>query len=210
MALRLQRPLSPHLTVYQPQRGSVLSISMRITGVLLGLPFLALGFYPFVPAFPTMGGVSETDFGKACVSLIEKIPEPFFQSVSLGSGYIPLPPNNFEEELTTVFVLSFCVLSLWTLFVYHAVHPLTENYLQEYYLFSPTAWSPEFWKIHYTMCMLYFTFLLFFGFGVWSIYVLEVGDAYMDIFLCHNTDDLGPLFGGYYHGEPRGGFFSAS
>ena len=127
---------------------------MRITGVLLGLPFLALGFYPFVPAFPTMGGVSETDFGKACVSLIEKIPEPFFQSVSLGSEYIPLPPNNFEEVLTTVFVLSFCVLSLWTLFVYHAVHPLTENYLQEYYLFSPTAWSPEFWKIHYTMCML--------------------------------------------------------
>jgi hypothetical protein len=155
-----------------------------------------------------MGGVSETDFGKACVSLVEKIPEPFFQSVSLESEYLPL--NDFSQVLIPVFVLSFCVLSLWTLFVYHAVHPLTDNYLQEYYLFSPTAWSPEFWKMHYTMCMLYFTFLLFFGFGVWSIYVLEVGDAYQDIFLCHNTDDLGPLFGGYYYGEPRGGFFSAS
>lgn len=38
----LLRPISPHLTIYQPQLTSVLSIYHRITGVVIG--FLLLGF----------------------------------------------------------------------------------------------------------------------------------------------------------------------
>lgn len=39
------RPLSPHLLIYRWQIGNTLSILHRVTGVFLGLGFLALSFW---------------------------------------------------------------------------------------------------------------------------------------------------------------------
>ena len=39
------RPLSPHLQVYRPQLGSVMSISHRLTGLFLGVGALFLTFW---------------------------------------------------------------------------------------------------------------------------------------------------------------------
>lgn len=40
---RLKRPMSPHLTIYQVQLTSVLSITHRITGAVLSSYVMALG-----------------------------------------------------------------------------------------------------------------------------------------------------------------------
>jgi succinate dehydrogenase / fumarate reductase cytochrome b subunit len=42
---QLDRPLSPHLQVYRPQLGSVMSISHRLTGLFLGAGALFLTFW---------------------------------------------------------------------------------------------------------------------------------------------------------------------
>lgn len=38
--MKLGRPLSPHLTIYSPQLTSMLSISHRITGIILTIYFI--------------------------------------------------------------------------------------------------------------------------------------------------------------------------
>nr|ACO14651.1 Succinate dehydrogenase cytochrome b560 subunit, mitochondrial precursor [Caligus clemensi] len=52
---RLNRPMSPHLTIYKPQLTSMLSISHRISGMYLTAILYSGGFLPFVLPnnFPT-------------------------------------------------------------------------------------------------------------------------------------------------------------
>jgi succinate dehydrogenase / fumarate reductase cytochrome b subunit len=40
-----QRPLSPHLQIYKPQLTSILSITHRLTGILLTIGLFALAFW---------------------------------------------------------------------------------------------------------------------------------------------------------------------
>lgn len=42
--MRLKRPMSPHLTIYQPQLTSMLSLTHRTTGIILASYAMALGF----------------------------------------------------------------------------------------------------------------------------------------------------------------------
>ena len=42
---KMERPLSPHLQVYRPQLNSVMSISHRLTGILLGAGTLFLVYW---------------------------------------------------------------------------------------------------------------------------------------------------------------------
>ena len=150
---------------------------MRITGVLLGFPFLACGL------FPVFSGFAHTSLGT-------KITLPAF----LADTMVLNGESSAVQLGLPVFVLSVCVLAVWTLCVYHAIHPLSEGFLQEWYFMTPTSWSPTFWKIHYSLCMTVFSFLLCFGFGAWMIFMLEVGDAFGDSLLCQSMDDCGPLF----------------
>ena len=64
------RPLSPHLQVYRPQLGSVMSISHRLTGLFLGAGALFLTFWlSSLAAGPTqyaaVQALVESLFGKA-------------------------------------------------------------------------------------------------------------------------------------------------
>uniref|UniRef100_A0A0K8RL47 Putative succinate dehydrogenase cytochrome b subunit n=1 Tax=Ixodes ricinus TaxID=34613 RepID=A0A0K8RL47_IXORI len=47
---KLQRPLSPHLTIYEPQITTMLSITHRVTGCGLGVCVYGLGLAPFLTA----------------------------------------------------------------------------------------------------------------------------------------------------------------
>ena len=47
---RGSRPLSPHLQIYRPQLTSVLSITHRITGIVLGLGTLVLVYWVYALA----------------------------------------------------------------------------------------------------------------------------------------------------------------
>ena len=65
----VQRPLSPHLTIYKPQISTVLSILHRITGIGLflgsGLLVLWLWSAAYAPAFyPTLHDAMDSIIGK--------------------------------------------------------------------------------------------------------------------------------------------------
>jgi succinate dehydrogenase / fumarate reductase cytochrome b subunit len=65
----VQRPLSPHLTIYKPQISTVLSILHRITGIglFLGSALLVLWLWSaaYAPAFyPTLHDVMSSIIGK--------------------------------------------------------------------------------------------------------------------------------------------------
>ena len=46
-----ERPLSPHLQIYKPQISSVLSISHRISGIVLSLGLIAITAWLFIAAY---------------------------------------------------------------------------------------------------------------------------------------------------------------
>lgn len=46
-----RRPLSPHLQVYRPQITSVLSITHRLTGLVLAIGALAMAYWLTAPAY---------------------------------------------------------------------------------------------------------------------------------------------------------------
>ena len=64
------RPLSPHLQVYRPQLGSVMSISHRLTGLFLGVGALFLTFWLTSMAggpsqYATVQALVDSLFGRA-------------------------------------------------------------------------------------------------------------------------------------------------
>ncbi|XP_019865398.1 succinate dehydrogenase cytochrome b560 subunit, mitochondrial-like [Aethina tumida] len=72
--MRLNRPLSPHLTIYSPQLTSMLSISHRATGI-------ALGFY--LVTFSFVGLVSP-DFLVSTIERMEHLPNAVLTTVKFG------------------------------------------------------------------------------------------------------------------------------
>lgn len=46
--MRLKRPMSPHLTIYQVQLTALLSISHRTTGIILSSYAMFLGFGKYI------------------------------------------------------------------------------------------------------------------------------------------------------------------
>ena len=185
--MKLQRPLSPHLTVYSPQRGSVLSISMRISGVILFLPFLYGGLAPLFlsTGWATLPNVLQSSLNPLLFGL-----ESLRESTSLQTL-----SSSFDLSTQGSLVCgTFFVFLLWTLCVYHCIHPLVDSLMEDWYLNTPYQFSPDFWKTQYILCVGLFLFGLGLGIGTWLDFLLELSDAYADYAGCMVQDDLGPAF----------------
>lgn len=182
--MRLQRPLSPHLTVYSPQRGSVLSISMRISGIILLIPFFYGGL---APLFLSSGWAVLPAFLQSSMNPLLLGLEGLRDATSLQGSMDVVSQGSLVCG-------SFLVLLTWALCAYHCLHPTTESLMEDWYLNTSFQFSPDFWKTHYILCVGLFIFALGLGIGTWLDFLVELSDAYADYAGCQLQDDLGPAF----------------
>lgn len=178
------RPLSPHLTVYAPQYGSVFSITMRITGVVLIFPTLALFLAPYGLALPALDGVMGTFIGLVgCgLSLLGGVLAPLGQTAALGSSLIPVS-----------FVGGVVALLLWGVIAYHVMNPTMKMVQDEYYLGVPNHYSPEFFNAQKVGVLVGFAALFIVGVAFWGTHLMLLGQTGgAEILMAQ--DDLGPLF----------------
>ena len=152
------------------------------------IPFLYLGCAPLFLAFSwaTLPSCLHTGFNPLNVGL-----ESLNALTSLS--YLSLSGQFLGETINLLFG-SLCLLLLWSLCAYHCVHPTTDFAMEEWYLNTSFQFSPDFWKLHYVLCMAFFVFLLGLGLGAWWDFLVEVSDAYSDYAQSHLYDDLGPAF----------------
>nr|CAD7577116.1 unnamed protein product [Timema californicum] len=123
--LRLQRPQSPHLTIYKPQLTSMLSISHRATGLAMGSVMISWGIGALVlpKQFPEYLAVLESwHLAPASVLVLKfALAFPFSYHYCNGVRHLLWDMGRFltlKEVYTTGYVMLFCAFSLASLLTY--------------------------------------------------------------------------------------------
>ncbi len=178
------RPLSPHLTVYAPQYGSVFSITMRITGVVLIFPTLALFLAPYGVALPVVDGVMGAFLGLigCALSILGTIFAPLMMTTAVGTG-----------SILASFVGGLVALLLWGIIAYHFMNPTMKMVQDEYYLGVDAHYSPAFFDAQKVGVLVGFAAAFIVGVAFWGTHLMLLGQTGgAEVLMAQ--DDLGPLF----------------
>jgi hypothetical protein len=157
---------------------------MRITGVVLIFPTLALFLAPYGLALPAVDGVMGTFLGLigCAMSLLGGIFAPLVMTTAVGTG-----------SILTSFVGGVIALLLWGVIAYHFMNPTMKMVQDEYYLGVSTHYSPEFFNAQKVGVLVGFAAAFIAGVAFWGTHLMLLGQTGgAEILMVQ--DDLGPLF----------------